>query len=144
MRKATLIVIAAIYVASIVIVGVFGLRALNFEQTIFISDIEMPATIDGKPVKTSNNKKYTVDLDYRDKLEALIDFKKYPRDAQGEIRVTIVEQINYGDTGVETAAKLELRTIGYVIVISQPCYVLLRFDAIDGSKVSKELEIVVL
>ena len=139
MRKATIIVIAAIYVASIVVVGVFGLRALNFEQTIFIKDIIMPTTIDGQPVTTVDNKKYTVDLFYIDGLQVLIDIDKEPRDAQGDIAITITEQVPFEDG--EIVAELIQRN-DITLKFYQPGLVVLRFEAVDGSKVTKELTVV--
>ena len=143
MRKATIIIIAAIYVASIVIVGVFGLRALNFEQTIFIKDIVMPTTINGQPVTTADGKSYSVELTYRDGLEALIDIDKEPRDAQGDIDISITLEIPYGDKG-DTVAELKQSTNETVLKFFQAGLVILRFEAADGSKVTKELIILVL
>lgn len=141
MRKATIIVIAAIYVASIVVVGVFGLRALNFEQRIFIKDIVMPTTIDDKSVKTSDGKSYFVDLTYRAGLEVLIDIDKEPRDAQGDIEITITDQTPFGDG--DTVAEL-IQGDDIVLKFYQPGLVVLRFEAVDGSKVTRELTLVAM
>ena len=142
MRKATIIVIAAIYVASIVIVGVFGLKALNFDQTIFIKDIVLPSTIGGEPVRTSDKKHYFVDLVYKNELEVLIDYDKNPRDAQGDIKVTIDDQTPFGDG--EVVATLIQSTSGTMLKFLQPGIVIIRFEAIDGSKVTKELTVVAM
>ena len=143
MRKATIIVIAAIYVASIVIVGVFGLRALNFEQTIFIKDIVMPETVGGQPVTTTDGKSYVVELKYKSDLEVLLDYDKEPRDAQGDIEVKITEQISYSADANATVATLEQTNSGLRLKIYGEGFIVVRFEAIDGSKVSKELCVLV-
>ena len=145
MRKATIIVIAAIYVASIVIVGVFGLRALNFEQTVFIKDIEMPETIGGQPVETSDNKTYSVTLTYSAGMEVLIDYDKSPRDAQGDIKVTITTQISYDPQKQEDpVAEIDTEQLGCVLKIYQTGFVIVRFEATDGNKIYKELVILIV
>lgn len=140
MRKATIIIIAAIYVASIVIVGVFGLRALNFEQTVFIKDIVMPDTIGGQPVNTDDGKTYTVQLVYSVGLEVLIDYDKEPKDAQGDIEVKITDEIPYDTEGTPVA--ILDQSNGCTLKFSQRGLIILRFAATDGNKAHKELIIV--
>ena len=142
MRKATIIVIAVIFVASMVIVGVFGTKAANFDQTIFIKDIVLPKKIGGSEVKTTDNKHYTVDLVYTNNLVVLIDPDKEPRDAQGDIEITITDQTAFGDGDV--VAELIRTSSETTLKFHQPGIVVLRFEAVDGSKVSKELKVVAM
>ena len=61
MKKATIIIIAVVYVASIVIVGIFGLNALLVNDTIYIESINLPEEIFGKQVKgTAEDKSVTL------------------------------------------------------------------------------------
>lgn len=144
MKKTTFILIAAIYVASIVIVGVFGLKALNFEQTVFITDIVLPDKILGQEVNPpTTGTRYTVVLDYEDGLVVPIDFDKEPRDAQGDIKIAIIDDKGFSEDGA-TVATLEQGTGGYFLKFVQTGYVILRFEAVDGNKVSKELMVLVI
>lgn len=142
MKKTTFILIAAIYVASIVIVGVFGLKALNFEQTVFVTDIVLPDEILGEKVDATGTR-YAVVLKYEAGLVVPIDFDKEPRDAQGNIRVTIIDEEGFDEDGA-TVATLEQGTGGYLLKFVQTGYVILRFEAVDGNKVSKELMVLVI
>ena len=142
MRKSTIIVIAAIFVASMVIVGVFGTKAANFEQKLYIKDIELPKTIGGQPVRTSDNIHYTVNLTYTNGLQVDIDYDKSPRDAQGDIELSIIQQIPLGEGEVVAELVQTKDSDTPQLKFLQPGLVKLRFDAVDGSKVYKELTVV--
>lgn len=147
MRKATIIVIAAIYVASIVIVGVFGLRAENFKQTVFIDDIIMPATIGGQPVdKSEDGKNYSVTLTYSNGLEVLIDYDTSPASEElvGKVNVTIITEIGYDrpEQGEKVAVIDESN--GCTLKIYQRGFIQVRLESTDGKKVSKTLTVLVL
>lgn len=138
MKKATVIVIAAIYVASIVVVGVFGLQALMYDESNPITDIILPAQIEGKDVKlTSDGKGYTVVITYREDLVIPIDFIPEPADSPSAIEVEITYQ-----TGTEEEPTAELtRNVGYFLEFHTKGKVTITFRAKDNSKFSKELSI---
>lgn len=65
MKKSTLIVIALIYVASIVIISVFGLRAMVFDEVIPVTKIECLNETDEKTtVKVDSKGKKLITIDY--------------------------------------------------------------------------------
>lgn len=138
MKKATVILIAAIYVASIVIVGVFGLQALMYNESQPITDIILPDKIEGKEVKlTSNGKGYTVIITYKDDLTIPIEFVPYPFDAPAAIEVSITYQ-----SGSEEHPTAELtHDIGYFLTFNKKGKVTITFRSTDNSKFSKELSI---
>ena len=138
MRKATIIIIAAIYVASIVIVGVFGLQALIYNESQPITDFIFPSQIEGKDVKlTSDGKGYTVVISYRDDLYIPIEFTPVPADSPSEVEVYISYQ-----SGTEEHPTAELQhDIGYFLKFFKKGKVTITVRSTDNSKFSKELSI---
>lgn len=138
MKKATVIVIAAIYVASIVIVGVFGLQALIYIESMPITDIILPSQIEGKDVKpTADGKGYTVVITFKEDLIIPIEFIPEPADAPAAIEVEITYQ-----TGSEESPTAELtHDIGYFLTFYKKGKVTLTFRSTDNRKFSKTLSI---
>lgn len=65
MKKSTLIIIALIYVASIVIISVFGLKAVVFDEVIPVTKIECLNETDEKTtVKVDSKGKKLITIDY--------------------------------------------------------------------------------
>lgn len=140
MKKATVIVIAAIYVASIVIVGVFGLQALAYNETIYIEDFTLPQTINGSEVKsTTDGKGYTVRIKYEKDLVVPIEFVPVPADATYRNNVTVTITSQSGNEENPTAI-LE-HANGYMLKFLKVGRVTVRIASTDGGKVIKELSI---
>lgn len=138
MKKATVIVIAAIYVASIVIVGVFGLQALIFTESQPITDFILAEQIEGRDVKpTSDGKGYTVVVSYKEDLLVPIEFVPVPADAPALIEVTITYQ-----SGSEQNPTAELQhDIGYFLKFFKKGKVTVTIRSTDNRKFAKELSI---
>ena len=138
MKKATVILIAAIYVASIVIVGVFGLQALIYNESKPITDIILPDEIEGKEVKlTSDGNGYTVIINYKEGLVIPIEFIPEPADSPSTIEVSITYQ-----SGSKEHPTAELtHDIGYFLEFFKKGKVTITFRSTDNSKFSKELSI---
>lgn len=137
MKKATIIIIAAIYVASIVIVGVFGLRALIYNEIVFVQDIVFAEQIGGKDIRlTSDGKMYSVVLDYKEGLAVPIEFSPVPADAtrRNEIEASII----YDSGGDENPCASIERGI---VMFSRKGQVIVRVMSPDGGKVSKDIRI---
>ena len=137
MRKATVILIAAIYVASIVIVGVFGLKALIYTESKPITDIILQP-IDGHvPELNTNGKGYWVITTYKEGLYIPIEFIPMPADSQSEIEVTIKDQ-----TGTEEEPTAELvHDIGYFLKFYRVGTVTVTIQSLDNKKFSKKIDI---
>ena len=146
MKKATVIVIAAIYVASIVIVGVFGLKAVVRQEFIPIVDFILPESIYDKEVKlATDGSGYTVRLTYTEGLSVPIDYTPVPADAtyRNDVEVTIAYQTDSSeDTPTATLDKNVFG--GYTLVFHKEGLVRIRIASIDGSKFTKELTITAL
>ncbi len=152
MKKSTIILIAAIYVASIVIVGVFGLKALSFSEKVYIKDITFVDYVDddgtvhylqigGKEVKPkSNGKGYIVVLNLDDikNVPLSINYNISPVDAT----VTTVE-VSDDTEGGATCAKLEKTALGgYLVTFTEKGQIDIRLASVDGSKATAKLSII--
>ena len=138
MRKATIIIIAAIYVASIVIVGVFGLKALIYNESKPITDFTFPEQIEGKTVKpTADGKGCTVIISYREGLYIPLEIKPVPADSTSKVEVSITYQ-----SGTEEHPTAELlNDNGYFLRFFKKGKVTITVRSTDNSKFSKELSI---
>ena len=146
MKKATIIVIAAIYVASIVIVGVFGLQALVYQEYVPITSFILPETIYDKQVKpATDGKGYSVRLNYSEGLRVPIEYTPVPADAtyRNNVEVTILSQSD--DSEESPTAKLEKGMLGgYTLVFNKKGLVRIRIASTDNIKTTEELIITAL
>lgn len=137
MKKATVIIIAAIYVASIIIVGVFGMKALMYNEMVFVEDILLEEQIGGKDIRlTSDGSMYSVVLDYRDDLAVPVEFTPVPADAtrRNEIEVYFI----YVSGGEEDpCADIDHG----IVMFHRKGQVIVRVMSTDGAGVYKDLRI---
>ena len=138
MRKATVIVIAAIYVASIVIVGVFGLKALPYDEFVYIEDIEFN-TINDTPVVDRGDGTFYVILSYKKDLIVVIDYTPRPANATKgrEVDVKIVAP----DNNAEIATLTFQTGSGWELHFLKAGTVRIAIESNDGSNVRKELTV---
>ena len=64
MRKSTIIIIAIIYIASIVAISMFGLRAKIFKEVIPVTSVECVNTTDEKTIVEEMNGKTIINIKY--------------------------------------------------------------------------------
>lgn len=142
MKKATVIVIAAIYVASIVIVGVFGIQALMYNETIPITDFILDKKINGSEVyPATDGNGYTVRLSYEEGLTVPIEFVPVPADAT--MRNSVKVEITY-QTGSEekpTARLIHFEVGGYMLEFLKVGTVTVTIKSVDNHQFSKSLSI---
>ncbi len=144
MKKATIILIAAIYVASIVVVGVFGLQALLYSEVNPITDFDLPDEIAGKQVKdTTDGKGKTVIIAYEEGLEVPIEYVPVPADSPSQVEIEITYQ-----SGTEENPTAELsydevfgKKVNYFVKFFKKGKVTITFRSLDNSKFSKTLNI---
>ena len=144
MKKATIIVIAAIYVASIVIVGVFGLKALMYNEMVNIDHFEFPSEIGGAPVENVGNKKAVV-FTFKENLIVPIEYIPIPADAT--YRNDVVVEITYQSSSdpEHPTAELEHGEIGgYYLKFLQAGTVRVTVKSPDTGKATKDLELTAL
>lgn len=137
MKKATVIIIAAIYVASIVIVGVFGLQALIYIETLPVTDIILPTQIEGVDVQVGSDGRYRVGIHYHEDLVIPIEYTPYPADAPAEIKVEITYQSSKNNDVAELTHE-----VGYFLKFNKKGQVNITFTSTDNRKFSKTLIIV--
>lgn len=146
MRKATILIIAAIYVASIVIVGVFGLQSLVYTEVVYVTDIVIAEEIGGSTVQQDEDGgDYTVTIrhnfsDSGDTLIVPIEWTPIPSDAtyRNNIKV-VVQKVSGGD---EPCATLK-QDIGWSLEFVKNGSVTVCIMSVDANKVKKELTIYV-
>lgn len=153
MKKSTIILIAAIYVASIVIVGVFGLQALSFSEKVYIKDITFVDHVDddgtvhylqigGKEVKPKSNGKgfiVVLNLDDIKNTPLSINYNISPMDAT----ITTVEVSDDTEGGAAAYARLEKTTLGgYLVTFTDKGQIDIRLSSVDGSKATTKLSII--
>ena len=137
MKKATVIIIAAIYVASIIIVGVFGMRALMYNEMVFVEDIVLADQIGGKEIQlSSDGSMYSVVLTYKEGLTVPVEFFPVPADAtrRNEIEVSIILNSGGEDNPCATIER-------GIVMFSRKGQVVVRIQSTDGGKVYKDLRI---
>lgn len=140
MKKVTVLVIAAIYVASIIVVGVFGLKALMYNEMVYVEDIVFADTIKGAPVKpATDGGGYTVVLKYEENLSFSLVYTPVPANAtlRNSIKVSITYQSSDDDDPCATydRGSIYFHKKGQITVL---------VESQDGGKVSKELRILAI
>lgn len=160
MRKSTIIVIAVLYVASIVIVGIFGLKALMFTEKTYVEEISFVDYVDengvthymqieGKEIKkSSDGKSFSVRLKF-DELQGEFDilYKVSPREATSTANIKMTKEYDsaQSETLPDGCAVLEKQiTGGYTVKFNQKGKITLLLAANDGSKKYVYLDIVAL
>lgn len=142
MRKVTIIIIAAIFVASIVIVGQFGLETPIVDEFKFIDKIIF-TTINGVEVQSIGDEKDTkyVILPYERNLVVVITFEVEPADAD-EAKNVLVEVSSPEDYS-ETATLTFETGAGWQLNFLKPGTVTVKVTSPDEHLVSKELMVIV-
>lgn len=144
MKKATIILIAAIYVASIVVVGVFGLQALLYNEVNPITDFDLPDEIAGKPVTdTTDGMGKTVVIAYKEDLRIPIEYAPVPADSPSEVEIEITYQTGSEDDPTAELSYDEIfgKKRNYALVFFKKGKVTITFRSLDNSKFSKTLNI---
>ena len=140
MKKATVIIIAAIYVASIIIVGVFGLKALIYSEMVYVEDILFDETINGAPVvPATDGNGYTVVVKYEDNLNFALGFTPVPANATLRDDITVTMTYQSGDDD-DPCATYDSGTV----VFHKMGQITLLVESQDGGKVSREIRILAI
>ena len=145
MKKATIILIAAIYVASIVVVGVFGLQALLYSEVNPITDIQLPTDISGHKLFSSTmdgDNTMSVVFPYEEDLTVPIEYIPFPADSTSEIEVTA----EYSSDDVAELQYQEImgKKVNYFLVFKKKGTATITFQSLDNSKFSKKLTVMVI
>lgn len=141
MKKATVIVIAAICVASVLVVGIFGMKALIYTEIVYIQDIVFADNILGKEVKpaTDGSDGFTVVVKYEDELVCPVEFFPVPSNAtmRNDIDVSMTYQSGNDDDPCATYES-------GAVIFHKKGMVTIKVASTDGGKVTKELRIIAI
>ncbi len=99
MKKSTILILLIVYLGSILIVGIFGMKAIPFEQLIYCETITPTSvtTTSGKELEIKQQVRdgdviYYVVVPYEENLEVLINYTVTPSDSTNkDVKITIVE-----------------------------------------------------
>ena len=93
-KKSVALVIAAVFFASIVIVGFFGMRVVSYNEKIYISEIRLT----NPEIRASTDGSRYMIFDYRDGLTIPFTFDVLPENAteRNSVEVRIVSQSDEG------------------------------------------------
>lgn len=144
MKKATIILIAAIYVASIVVVGVFGLQALLYNEVNPITDIQFPEEINGSKLFSSTlngDNTMSVVFKYEKDLTVPVEYIPVPADSTSEIEITV----KYSSDGVADLQYQEImgKKVNYFLEFHRAGTATVTFSSLDNVKFSKNLTVIV-
>ena len=94
MKKSVALVIAAVFFASIVIVGFFGMRVVSYNEKIYISEIRLT----NPEIRASTDGSRYMIFAYRDGLTIPFTFDVLPENAteRNSVEVRIVSQSDEG------------------------------------------------
>ena len=140
MKKATVILIAAICVASVLVVGVFGMKALIYTEIVYVDDIVFADTILNKEVKpATDGNGYSVVLKYEEGLSFPLEFTPIPANAtrRNEIEVKMTYQSGADDSPCATYDS-------GMVIFHKRGQITLRVASTDGGKVVRELRILAI
>lgn len=135
MRKSVIIMIGIIYIASIFVVGFFGMKVKVFETTVYITDIE--CTNENIKVKPDESKEILFDyLPDGDEMEntLIITYNVYPKNStlKGLDAVKLVYDPNPKLADVD----------GLMITFKARGVMTVQLKSLDGSNVIETIKII--
>lgn len=151
MKKTTIIIITVLYVASIVLVGVFGLKSLSFVEKVYIKEISFLDYVDNdgtvhymqingkeiKPKKDGSGYSVILDIDNIKGYGFSIPYKYLPADAT----ITNIEIVDITEGGAKCATLEKSVLGGYLITFNDTGKIDLMLKSTDGGKVTAKLSI---
>lgn len=142
MKKAVMILIGIIYVASIILISLFGMKAIIHKENIPVTRIECTNITEGKvTVKTLENGKKQIWLKYDKTVGATntleLKWKVYPEEATNKTITFIYDRNNPNITFLKDSDGNET---GYVS-FSGKVNVDVSIKSTDGSNISTQIEI---
>jgi len=96
MKKSTILILLIVFLGSVLVVGIFGLRSVPYEKIVYVKEIR-PTSVttmseNAKSLEIQkNNDGYYVMLPYEDNLELLINYELTPADSTNKnVKISIV------------------------------------------------------
>lgn len=136
MKKSVVILIGIIYIASIFVVGFFGMKVKSFDTIIYITDIE--CTNENVKVKADNEKELRFDYDPSgDKMTntLIITYSVYPENAT--MKGTEAVKLMYNEN-----PKLVEEVDGLKITFKGKGVFTVYLKSLDGSNIIETIKII--
>lgn len=99
MKKSTVLILLIVFLGSVLIVGIFGIKSVPYEQIVYVSNIKftsvttMSSNSQTLEIRTSSSGLQYILLDYEDNLEVLINYEITPADSTNKnIKIIIVNE----------------------------------------------------
>lgn len=96
MKKSTILMLLIVFVVSVLVVGIFGMQSVPYEQILYVKEIvptsvtSMTGTSEGLEIQSDENGYYVM-LPYEEGLELLINYELKPADCTNKnVEVSIV------------------------------------------------------
>lgn len=133
MKKSVIIIIGVIYIASIVLIGFFGMKITAYDEILYVTKIECL----NQNATTSSDGTLTLMFNYDSSKSPeenvlQIEWKVYPEDASNK-RVAFVYDVDSKVGSVDKYGRVFLKKKGLLLVYIQ---------STDGSAVGKTLQII--
>ena len=97
MKKSTILILLIVFVGSVLVVGIFGMQSVPYEQILYVKEIvptsvtSMTGNSKGLEIKINNKGYYYVVVPYEEGLELLINYDLKPADCTNKnVSVAIV------------------------------------------------------
>lgn len=129
MKKSVALIIAAVFLASIAVVGFFGMKIVSYNSKVYITEIRLT----NPELQTRADGSHYMTFEYRDDLAIPFTFEVSPDNATDRNAVAV--RITYqSDEGL---AEL----VSGNILISKPGSLIVRVSSTDGKNVSVSCDI---
>lgn len=97
MKKSTILILLIVFLGSVLIVGIFGIQSVPYEQIVYVKEIKftsvttISSSAESVEIRTGSNGLQYVLLDYEEDLEVLINYELTPADCTNkDIKIIIV------------------------------------------------------
>lgn len=120
MKKSTILIIFVVFLVSIFVVGVFGMKSVPYSEITYVEKIvPTQVTLDnGSVVEIQENSKgYYVYVPYKEKRVVMIDYEIVPNDATNRKLDVKIENVNKdSDAEILDNGGIQLNDKGIIIV----------------------------
>ncbi len=98
MKKSTILILLIVFLGSVLVVGIFGLRSVPYEKIVYVKEIR-PTSVTVTTISENaqsleiqkNDDGYYIMLPYEENLELLINYELTPADSTNKnVKVSIV------------------------------------------------------
>ena len=132
MKKSTVLLLALIFVASILVVGFFGMKSLSYRETIYIKSITPTritlSTDEQKDIVADGDDKYYVRVTYEQGMIVIVDYSVNPANNTfgSKTRIEIVSCTSKTPNAVEIVPER-----GCTFRINEKCAFTIKVTALD-------------